>query len=146
MGTWMKTKAGAKYAGVDPRTFRAWFKLGLRYSRLPSGRILVHKDAIDNFLSSFSTEGTQERLDAIVDEAVKGPKTPEGRLMITIRLRLINFGFWLQRRLALFVSRRWRRLIEDMALPPAPFDPVLSAYLDEANQTIEAFEKEPQRR
>jgi hypothetical protein len=32
---WLKTKNGARYANVSQRTFRDWFKEGLRHVRLP---------------------------------------------------------------------------------------------------------------
>ena len=51
---WNKIKTSAKYAGVSERTFRDFLKMGLEYSRLKSGTILVHQDSIDQFLRQFT--------------------------------------------------------------------------------------------
>lgn len=69
MDGWAKTKQAAKYAGISERSFRDWLKNGLRYSRLPSGTILVQYSAIDEFLERFAD--VQNQVDLLVDETLK---------------------------------------------------------------------------
>jgi len=56
---WLRIKGGAEYSSVSPRTFRKFLKAGLRYSRLPSGTILIKKEEIDRFLERFSNQTDQ---------------------------------------------------------------------------------------
>ncbi|MBN2178230.1 MAG: hypothetical protein JW743_02220 [Deltaproteobacteria bacterium] len=67
-GGWAKVKQAAPYAGVKERTFRKWLREGLRYSRLPSGTVLVKYSEIDKFLESF--EVGESCVDQIVEEVV----------------------------------------------------------------------------
>ena len=69
MDGWTKVKGGAPYGGVGERTFRDWFKNGLRCVRLPSGTILTKYEWIDEFLEQF--ENTGNKVDAIVDSVMK---------------------------------------------------------------------------
>ncbi len=68
---WVKTKAAARYAGISERTFRDWLKLGLRYSKLPSGTILIKLGWIDEFLSGFEVADGGNQVDQIVSETLK---------------------------------------------------------------------------
>jgi hypothetical protein len=65
---WLKTKNGARYANVSQRTFRDWFKEGLRHVRLPSGTILVKADWIDAYLDQFEVTQGEDEVDRIVGE------------------------------------------------------------------------------
>ncbi len=69
-GPWFKVKAGAEYAGIKPRLFRQWLKAGLTHSHMGSGVILVSRQAIDEYIRRF--EVAENRIDNLVDEAVKG--------------------------------------------------------------------------
>lgn len=53
MTGWAKIKGAAEYAGVKERTLRSWLKEGLKYSRLPSGTILIKYAWLDEFLEGF---------------------------------------------------------------------------------------------
>jgi len=66
---WAKIKKAAKYADIGERTMREWLRKGLKYSRLPSGTILVRYSDIDDFLESFSVNGDQ--VDKIVNDVCK---------------------------------------------------------------------------
>jgi hypothetical protein len=66
---WLKVRPAASYAGVKERTFRSWFKSGLRHSRLPSGTVLVSIRAIDEYLEKF--EVAENRVDAIVNDVMR---------------------------------------------------------------------------
>ena len=74
MESWGKVKAGAQRAGVCERTFRDWLKQGLKYSRLPSGTILVRFSDIDEYLERFAVNDNQ--VDQIVSETLKEMKPP----------------------------------------------------------------------
>jgi len=51
---WCTPSEGRKYAGVGEKQFVDWYKkMGLRYSRLTNGRILLRYRWIDAFLESF---------------------------------------------------------------------------------------------
>ena len=69
---WGKINDGAEYAGVSPRTFRSWLKQGHKHSRLPSGRILIKFEDIDDFLDQFEVRepNNSQKLDDLVDEIV----------------------------------------------------------------------------
>jgi len=69
MDGWGRIKEGAKHSGVKERTFRGWLKAGLKYSRLPSGTILIRYSWIDEFLEKYQVNENQ--VDRIVDQAVK---------------------------------------------------------------------------
>ena len=56
---WGKVKKAAQYAGVSERTFRDFLKMGLDHVRLPSGTILIHKNAIDEFYGRYIGFGNQ---------------------------------------------------------------------------------------
>ena len=66
---WGKVKQGSRHAGVSERTFRPWFKVGLRHIRLPSGTILVKYSWIDDFLQQY--EVTENRVDQVVTEVLE---------------------------------------------------------------------------
>ena len=51
---WHKPKAAARYCGVSESTLRMWIRENnLRYSRLPSGAILIRESWLDDFLMAF---------------------------------------------------------------------------------------------
>jgi excisionase family DNA binding protein len=66
---WAKISEAAKYAGVKSRTFRSWLKSGLRYSRLPSGTVLVRYSDLDAFLERFAV--VEDQVDRIVKEVCR---------------------------------------------------------------------------
>ncbi len=59
---WCKPSRGAKYAQQGLKGFRTWFRNGLRYVRLPNGRILTKYDWIDQFLEGFETKDPSQEL------------------------------------------------------------------------------------
>lgn len=63
-----KIPASAAYAGVSDRTFRKWLKMGLSYSRMPSGAVLIKFSDIDRFVEKFKVN--QHRVDEIVGEVM----------------------------------------------------------------------------
>ena len=65
---WAKIKAAAAYAGLGERTVRGLLKRGLRFSRLPSGTILVKYEWIDQFLENLEEGNVLEK---IADEVCK---------------------------------------------------------------------------
>ena len=69
MDGWGKVKQSAQYAGVSPRTFRDWLREGLEHSRLPSGTILVHREAIDSYIKKFLR--TENKTEDIVNQIMR---------------------------------------------------------------------------
>jgi hypothetical protein len=69
MKGWCKRRQGAKYGGVGERTFSKWLRQGLKYSRLPTGTILVSYEAIDEFLRSYEVD--DNRVSTIVEEVME---------------------------------------------------------------------------
>ena len=68
-GSLGKVKAASKHAGVSPQTFRPWLKDGLVHSVLPSGTILVHRDAIDEYIKRYTVDGNE--IDRITAEVMR---------------------------------------------------------------------------
>lgn len=70
---WTKVKGGAAYADHSERTFRPWFKKGLRHVRLPSGTILTKFEWIDEFLEQFEVNVSKDKnhIDKIVEETMR---------------------------------------------------------------------------
>lgn len=64
---WCKPSQGAKYANQGLKGFRTWLRNGLRYVRLPSGRILTKFDWIDEYLERFEVESTDQKTKKIAD-------------------------------------------------------------------------------
>jgi len=73
MQGWAKIKRAAKYADISERTVRKWLNKGLKYSRLPTGTILIRYSDVDEFLESFAVDGDQ--VDRMVDEVMEGIQT-----------------------------------------------------------------------
>jgi len=72
---WGKIPAAAAHAGVSPRTFREWLKMGLSHSRLPTGTILVRYEDIDAYLKRFNvTQKDETMVDEIVSQLTKEMK------------------------------------------------------------------------
>lgn len=61
---WAKPSLASKHAGVSLKAFRTWFGKGLRYVRLPNGRILTKFDWIDSYLEQFEVKDDQAKLQA----------------------------------------------------------------------------------
>jgi hypothetical protein len=66
---WAKVPEASRYAGLKARAFRALLKKGLKYSKLPSGTILVKLSDVDEFLERFRVGENQ--VDRIADEAIR---------------------------------------------------------------------------
>ncbi len=66
---WMKIKAAACYSGVSERTLRDWLKQNLRYSRLPTGTILIKGQWIDEYIEQFSSQDNQ--IEKIVNSVMR---------------------------------------------------------------------------
>ncbi len=69
---WLKVKDAAKYAGISERTFRDWLKQKLKFSRLPSGTILIKKEWVDQYLERFIVSEAEVDVDLIVADVMKG--------------------------------------------------------------------------
>lgn len=68
---WIRPKAAAAYAGVTPRVFYRWLKEGLRHSKLPSGRILVSFDAVDDeYLGNYEVTDGEIQFPDKVEQAM----------------------------------------------------------------------------
>lgn len=76
MEGWTKIEGAAAYAGVSSRTFRNWFKEGLRHSRITRNTVLVKYSHIDEFLENYSVdhEAEAEKVNRIVEEVMNGFK------------------------------------------------------------------------
>ena len=68
MDQWLKVIKAAEFSGVSERTFRNWLKGGLKFSRLPSGHLLIRTTNIDEYLNQFET--TEDVIRAAVDKAL----------------------------------------------------------------------------
>jgi excisionase family DNA binding protein len=68
---WLKVKHAAKYADVSERTLRKWLKHKLRFSRLPSGLILIKSEWVDQFLERFIVSENEVDIDLIVADIMK---------------------------------------------------------------------------
>ena len=68
--SWGKVQDISDYSGLSVRTVRDLLKIGLKYSRLPSGTILVRFIDVDAFLESFSVV-RENGLDDIVNKIVR---------------------------------------------------------------------------
>jgi len=68
---WLKVKHAAKYADVSERTLRKWLKHKLRFSRLPSGLILIKSEWVDQFLERFIVSENEVDIDLIVADLMK---------------------------------------------------------------------------
>jgi predicted site-specific integrase-resolvase len=66
---WLKIKTAAKYIDVSPRTLRHYLKCGLKYSRLPSGSILIRREDLDIYLMKFIV-AEENPVGQIVDDVV----------------------------------------------------------------------------
>ena len=53
---WFKIKQAAHYCDFSERTLRTLLKQGLRYSKLPSGTILIKTEWIDEFIEQFEVD------------------------------------------------------------------------------------------
>jgi excisionase family DNA binding protein len=65
---WLKIKQACKYCGISERTFRNWLKDGMRFSRLPSGTVLIKKEWIDDFITGYEATGNE------IDDLISGLK------------------------------------------------------------------------
>ena len=69
MSEWMKPSKAAEYSGISERTLRDWLKEGLRHARLKSGSILIKREWLDEYLSSF--EVLENTVDDIFSDVCK---------------------------------------------------------------------------
>jgi excisionase family DNA binding protein len=56
---WLKIKQACMYCGISERTFRNWLKDGMRFSKLPSGTVLIKKEWIDEFITGHEVTGNK---------------------------------------------------------------------------------------
>jgi hypothetical protein len=68
---WGKIPQAAAYCGVSPNTIRSWMKDSLKYTRLPSGMVLIRFADIDEYFNQFQVD-EKGRLDKMVTEIMKG--------------------------------------------------------------------------
>ena len=72
MTGWVKVSGASKYVQSEKRTIYSWMKDGLKYSRLPSGRVLIKLSDIDAYLEQFAiTEAEGSKLDKIVTAVLR---------------------------------------------------------------------------
>ncbi|MBU0994685.1 MAG: helix-turn-helix domain-containing protein [Proteobacteria bacterium] len=72
MEGWGKVKQAAKYANTTPKTFRTWFKKGLKFSRPNSRVTLVKYSDIDEFLQSHSIDEDEAKMiDQMADSIIR---------------------------------------------------------------------------
>ena len=56
---WMKVKNAAKYVDMGERTVREWLKQGLPFAKLRSGTVLIKRQWLDDYLSTFKTNDNE---------------------------------------------------------------------------------------
>jgi hypothetical protein len=67
---WCKPSEGTTYAKQKSvKSFRSFFKQGLRHVKLPNGRILTRYSWIDEFLEGFEVKNEAKEM---ADELVEG--------------------------------------------------------------------------
>ena len=64
-----KIPDAAAYAGISPRTLRSWLKMGLLYSKMPTGAILIKFKNIDDFIDKFKVD--QNEVDELVNQVMR---------------------------------------------------------------------------
>ena len=69
MNGWAKIKEAASFSGVSERTLRSWLKMGLKYSKAPTGAILIQYSSINEFLHEHEVH--KKVIDMIVAEVEK---------------------------------------------------------------------------
>ncbi len=69
MNGWLRPKHGAEYADVGERTYRTWFKKGLRSIRV-KGVVLTKIEWVDEFLEKHEL-GNGSEVETIVDEVCR---------------------------------------------------------------------------
>ena len=65
--TWMSVKSAARYCDMSTRSFRDLLKNGLRYSRLPSGRIKVKTEWLDDYMNQYEQNTPCSDIECIVN-------------------------------------------------------------------------------
>jgi len=66
---WLDIARASEYTCVSPRTLREWLKSGLPHSRVHGGKILIAREALDEFLGSFAVQSNQT--EDIVNEIMR---------------------------------------------------------------------------
>lgn len=66
---WLKQKDVYEYCGITKRTLQEWRKMGLEYSKLPSGTVLINRDNLDAFIKKFSV--TDNEIEKMCDQILK---------------------------------------------------------------------------
>jgi hypothetical protein len=64
-----KVNDAARYSGVSHRTIRTWLTMGLPYSKMPTGVILIKLADIDSFIQKHQVSRNQ--VDEIVESIMK---------------------------------------------------------------------------
>lgn len=67
---WFRPREAAIYSSVSERTVRKWCGRGLRFSKTPTGAILIRREWMDEFLEGFEF-CPGETVDGIVDSVMK---------------------------------------------------------------------------
>ena len=77
MEGWMKISAAAEYIGLSSRSVRSLLKQGLKFSRLPSGTILIRPRNIDEYIAQFEVDNnkTANMIEAEVDRIIREIET-----------------------------------------------------------------------
>ena len=65
---WCKPSKGAPYSDVSLKVFRGFLKNGLRYVKLPNGRILTKYQWIDEYLEQFGVKDEAKEIAAQLTE------------------------------------------------------------------------------
>jgi len=69
MQGWAKPSNGCEYADVSLKTFRTMLRSGLRHIKLPTGRILIKYEWIDEYLERYEVVAEEGQ---IAEELVEG--------------------------------------------------------------------------
>ena len=69
MQTWGKIKDVASYCGLRERTIRKWLTMGLCYSKMPGGCILIKFTDVDDFLNKYKHNSNE--VEAMVEDLIK---------------------------------------------------------------------------
>ena len=67
---WEKIVTIAKYVDKKPRTISGWLKMGLPYSKVPGGSVLIKFSDVDEFLNKYK-HNTNE-IEAMVKDLMQG--------------------------------------------------------------------------
>ena len=65
---WLRPDQAAKYCNISRRTLYAWFRQGLKYSKIGQCRLIKVSD-LDAFIEQFAT--TEDQADKLVEQILR---------------------------------------------------------------------------